>query len=79
MGQTSAERTKNLKGNGAWSAYVSNKQARAKYTCTIECDGSYYYMVEGTRVTESEFNQMFPIGLIYRSNHHHLDSRQNFY
>lgn len=79
MGQTIAERSKPLTGNGAWAAYVSNKESRAKYTCTIECDGNCFYMVEGTRVTESEFNQMFPIGLIDRSAHIRLDSRQRIY
>jgi hypothetical protein len=76
---TTANRTKPLIGNGAWAVYVSNKEARNKYTCTIDCEGECYYMVEGSRVTESEFNQMFPIGLIYRSTHRHLDSRQQIY
>ena len=79
MSMTAASRTNPLKGNGAWASYVANKEARNKYTCTIECDGNCYYMVEGTRVTESEFNQMFPIGLINRSLHDRLDSRQNIY
>ena len=79
MGTSKANLSKPLNGNGAWAAYVSNKEARNKYTCTIDCDGNCYYMVEGTRVTESEFNQMFPIGLINRSTHEHLDSRQRIY
>lgn len=78
MGQTSAERTKPLKGNGAWLEYNHTKRERQNYTYRIDCTGGYY-LVNGQRVEESEFNNLFPIGLIYRSNHHHLDSRQNFY
>ena len=79
MSRTAASYSKPLTGNGEWAAYVTNKEARNKYTCTIDCDGNCYYMVEGTRVTESEFNQMFPIGLINRCTHRHLDSRQNIF
>jgi len=79
MSRTAASYSKPLTGNGAWASYCQNKQARNKYTFTIDCDGTCYYMVEGTRVTESEFNQMFPIGLINRSLHEHLDSRQKIF
>lgn len=79
MSMTVGNRSKPLNGNGAWAAYVSNKEARNKYTFTIDCEGECYWMVEGTKVTESEFNQMFPIGLIDRSNHRRLDCRQNIY
>jgi hypothetical protein len=79
MSTTSGNRSKPLNGNGAWAAYVVNKQARNRYSFTIDCEGECYWMVEGTRVTETEFNQMFPIGLINRSTHDHLDSRQKIY
>lgn len=79
MSMTIGNRSKPLIGNGAWAVYVTNKEARNKYSFTIECSGECYWIVEGTRVTESEFNQMFPVGLINRCTHRHLDSRQNIF
>lgn len=78
MGQTIAERSKPLTGNGAWAEYCKRKVARSNYTYRIDCTGGYY-VVDGQRVEESEFNAMLPIGLINRSNHIRLDSRQELY
>ena len=78
MGQTSAERSKSLKGNGAWANYAANLRERKNYTLRIDCEGNCYYFKGGEQFTESEFNSRFPVGLIYRSTHKHLDSRQNY-
>ena len=77
---TKGNRTKHLTSNGAVVQYCINKLNRNKYTFTIDCEGECYYLVEGVKVTESEFNQMFPIGLINHSRYNErLDSRQNIF
>ena len=78
MSLTKGERSKPLIGNGAWLSYATNKRERQNYTFRIDCSGGYY-LVNGQRMEESEFNQMLPIGLINRSTHSHLDSRQRIY
>lgn len=79
MSMTVGNRSKPLNGNGAWAAYVVNKQARNRYSFTIDCEGECYWMVEGTRVTETEFNQMFPLEVIRESKGARLDGKQRIY
>lgn len=77
MSRTAASYTKPLKGNGAWSDYNNRKRERNNYTYRIDCTGGYY-VVNGQRMEEDEFNNMLPIGLINRSSHVHLDPRQKY-
>lgn len=77
--RTKAEYTKPLMGNGSWAKYAANKAERNNYTMRIDCEGNCFYFKGGEQLTEAEFNSRFPIGLIYRSTHNHLDSRQNIY
>ena len=79
MSRTKAEFTKPLLGNGAWANYVANKRERQNFTLRINCDGECYYFKGGLILSENEFNQMLPIGLINRSTHEHLDPRQNYF
>lgn len=43
---------------------VNNKRERNNFTFRIEPDGSYYYLVEGNKVSESDFNTMLPIDAV---------------
>ena len=76
--RTTASYSKPLIGNGAWAKYCNIKRERQNYSYRFDCTGGYY-MVNGERVEESEFNNLFPIGLINRSTHTRLDSRQNLF
>ena len=78
MSMTKGQRSKPLIGNGAWAEYCNRKRERNNYTYRIDCTGGYY-LINGERVEESEFNQLFPIGLINRSLHDRLDCRQNIF
>lgn len=78
MSMTKGDRSKPLHGNGAWAAYCQTKRERQNHTYRIDCTGGYY-LVNGQRVEESEFNAMFPIGLINRCTHEHIDSRQKLF
>ena len=79
MGYTIGDRSKDLHGNGAWANYVMTKRNRANYTCRIDCEGECYYLVDGQQLSEQEFNNLFPIGLIDRSKGERLDSRQRIF
>ncbi len=79
MGHTIGERSKPLNGNNAWANYAANKRERQNYTLRIDCEGNCFYFKGGEQMTESEFNNRFPIGLINRCTHRHLDSRQNIF
>lgn len=79
MSRTTADQTKPKYFNGSVSAYVKNKEARNKYTFTIDSNGESYYMVDGKKLSEKEFNAMFPIGLINIGWKEHLDSRQRIF
>lgn len=79
MSLTIGERSKKLNGNGAWANYAVNKRERQNYTLRIDCEGNAYYMGKAGLFTEQEFNQFLPIGLIDRSAHIRLDSRQRIY
>ena len=79
MGLTHAERSKPLNGHGAWANYAANKRERLNYTLKIDCEGNCFYFKGGEQMTESEFNCRYPIGLINRSLHDRLDSRQNIF
>jgi hypothetical protein len=79
MSMTVGNRSKPLNGNGAWANYVANKRERQNFTLRINCEGECYYFKGGLILSENEFNEMFPIGLINRSNHERLDSRQNIF
>lgn len=78
MSLTIGDRSKRLNGNGAWAQYCNRKRERNDYTYRIDCTGGYY-LINGERIEESEFNQLFPIGLIDRSTHTRLDCRQNLF
>ena len=79
MSRTTASYSKPLTGNGGWANYAANKRERQNYTLRIDCEGNCFYFKGGEQMTEAEFNSRYPIRLIYTSNHHHLDSRQNIY
>lgn len=64
---------------GASSEYVNTKRQRSNYTCTITPQGNCFYLVDGSEVSEKQFNDMFPIGLINKSDKIRLDSRQNLF
>jgi len=78
MGYTIGDRSKDLNGNGSWAEYCHIKRSRNNYTYRIDCTGGYY-LVNGQRMEESEFNNLFPIGLIDRSKGDRLDSRQRIF
>lgn len=78
MSLTKGERSKPLKGNNAWLQYCQMKRERNNHTYRIDCTGGYY-LVNGQRMEEAEFNALYPIGLINRSLHEHLDSRQRIF
>ena len=65
--------------SGCFIEYVLNKVERSKYTFRIEGTGERYYIVGDSKVSESDFNKMFPIGLISKTRHEHIDNRTNFY
>lgn len=79
MSRTKAEFTKPLVGNGAWAKYAANKRERLNYTLRFDCEGNCFYFKGGETLTEDEFNNRFPIGLINRSLHDRLDCRQNIF
>lgn len=79
MSMTIGNRSKPLIGNGAWANYAANKRERQNYTQRFDCEGNCYFFKDGETLTESEFNNRLPIGLIDRSNHIRLDSRQNIF
>lgn len=79
MSRTLADQNKPKYFNGSVSAYVKNKEYRNKYTFTIDKDGNGFYTVDGKRLSEKEFNKLFPIGLINIGNKQHLDSRQKIH
>lgn len=79
MSRTTAEFSKPLKGNGAWVEYVKRKRERSNYTCRIDGQGNVTYFQGSVILTEKEFNEMLPIGLINRSAFENLDSRKDYY
>lgn len=70
---------KPLNGNGSWLQYALNKRERNNYTVRFNCEGECYYIKGGQQLTEQEFNELLPIGLINRSKYSdRADSRQNY-
>jgi hypothetical protein len=58
---------------------VSNKMKRNQYTFRIEPTGESYFIVDGRKVSEEYFNQMFPIELRpYRPKGANSDRRNNW-
>jgi len=78
MSQSAANYSKPLNGNGAWADYSQRKRERSNHTYRIDCNGGYY-LVNGQRMEENEFNSIFSVGLINRSLHPRLDSRQELF
>lgn len=62
----------------AFQEYVRNKEIKQRTPFHIEPTGNGYYLFDGNKVNEKDFNIMFPTGLINRCRHEHLDGRQIF-
>lgn len=52
--------------NNAIHTYIQMKQFRNDATFRICCDGSCYWIVNGHQLTEDEFNNLYPLGLLNR-------------
>jgi len=75
---TKHEKTKANVSNGAFSKYVERKQMHQKVTFRIKCDGSTCYVLNGLEMSENQFRELYPIGLIDRSRHtNRADPRQS--
>lgn len=61
---TKANRTKPYSNKGAVAQYLQMKEFRSQATFRICCDGSTYWLVNNHRLTEDEFNSMFPLELV---------------
>jgi len=76
---TRYERGKKDASNGSFAKYVERKAMYHRTTFRIREDGSTVYLFKGQELSPNEFKALFPIGLINRSRHPRLDSRQNIY
>lgn len=65
----------NRAGHGGFIKYCFNKEARSKYTFSINENGLGYWNVNGEKISEKEFSNLFPIGSINRGAVQ-LDTRQ---
>lgn len=66
------------KRQGRFIEYLQMKQARNNFTFTISFTGESYYTVNGKKMSEKDFNKLYPIGSI-DSGAIRLDSRQYYY
>lgn len=64
-------------GSGYIQSYLATKLSRSQHTFTYESSGIGYYTVNGNRISESEFNKLFPLTI--SNGRERLDSRQNYY
>jgi len=77
MGTSKGNLSKPLNLTG-FADYCNRKRERQNYSFRIDCSGGYY-LVNGQRMEENEFNNLFPIGLIDQAKGERLDSRQNIF
>lgn len=73
---TKGDRTKQASSNGAVIQYCQNKRERNNHTFRIDENGNGYYLMGDDKVSEQDFNNSFPIGLIKHTRHEHIDGRQ---
>lgn len=65
---TKANRTKPYSNKGGVRQYIEVKQFRSDYTFSITCEGECFYNVNGNKIPEDQFNDMFPLQSINSNN-----------
>lgn len=52
--------------NKAIHSYIQMKMFRSQCTFTITCEGEMYWTVNGHKMSDQQFNEMYPLGLLNR-------------
>lgn len=76
---TRGDRTKPYSNNGAVAEYLQMKQFRSQYTFSITCEGEMFWNVNGHKMSDQQFNEMYPLGLLNRSTKGKIGHPQQIY